>query len=36
LNLQPPRFPIASKGEESLNIESFEDRVAHFDTKNPM
>jgi hypothetical protein len=31
LNLQPPRSPIASEGEESLDIESFEERVARFD-----
>jgi hypothetical protein len=31
LNLQPPSSPIASKGEKSLDIESFEERVAHFD-----
>jgi hypothetical protein len=36
LNLEPPRSPIASKGEESPDIESFEERVAHFDSKNPM
>jgi hypothetical protein len=31
LNLQPPHSPIASEGEESLKIESFEERIAHFD-----
>jgi hypothetical protein len=31
LNLQPPSFPIAFEGEEILEIESFEERVAHFD-----
>jgi hypothetical protein len=31
LNLQPPSSPIASKGEESLEIESFEERIARFD-----
>jgi hypothetical protein len=31
LNLQPPRFPIASEGEESPYIKSFEERIAHFD-----
>jgi hypothetical protein len=31
LNLQPPSSPIASKGEESPEIESFEERIAHFD-----
>jgi hypothetical protein len=30
LNLQPPSFPIAFEGEESLKIESFEERIAHF------
>jgi hypothetical protein len=36
LNLQPPRSPIASEGEESLDIESFEERIAHFDEETPM
>jgi hypothetical protein len=31
LNLQPPGFPIASKGEESPEIESFEERITRFD-----
>jgi hypothetical protein len=31
LNLQPPHSPIASEGEESLKIESFEERIAHLD-----
>jgi hypothetical protein len=31
LNLQPPSSPIASEGEENLEIESFEERIAHFD-----
>jgi hypothetical protein len=31
LNLQPPSSPIASEGEESLQIESFEERIACFD-----
>jgi hypothetical protein len=31
LNLQPPRSPIASEGEESPEIESFEERFARFD-----
>jgi hypothetical protein len=31
LNLQPPRSPIASKGEPSPNIESFKKRIAQFD-----
>jgi hypothetical protein len=36
LDLQPPRSPIASKGEESSNTESFEERVTRFDSKNLM
>jgi hypothetical protein len=31
LNLQPPSSPITSEGEESLKIESFEERIARFD-----
>jgi hypothetical protein len=31
LNLQPPSSSIASEGEESRDIESFEERIAHFD-----
>jgi hypothetical protein len=31
LNLQPPSSPIAFEGEESLEIESFEERIARFD-----
>jgi hypothetical protein len=31
LNLQPPSSPIASEGEKSPDIESFEERVACFD-----
>jgi hypothetical protein len=31
LNLQPPSSPIASEGEENPKIESFEERIAHFD-----
>jgi hypothetical protein len=31
LNLQPPSYPIASDGEESPEIESFEERIARFD-----
>jgi hypothetical protein len=34
LNLQPPSSPIASEGEESPKIESFEERIAHFDERN--
>jgi hypothetical protein len=36
LNLQPPRSPIASEGEENLELESFEERIAHFDIETPM
>jgi hypothetical protein len=36
LNLQPPRSPIASEGEESPEMESFEERVARFEVENPM
>jgi hypothetical protein len=36
LNLQPPRSPIASEGEESPDIESFEERLAHFDDETPV
>jgi hypothetical protein len=31
VNLQPPHSPIASEGEESPDIKSFEERIAHFD-----
>jgi hypothetical protein len=31
LNLQPPSSPIAFEGEESPEIETFEERIAHFD-----
>jgi hypothetical protein len=31
LNLQPPSSPIASEGEESPKIKSFEERIARFD-----
>jgi hypothetical protein len=31
MNLQPPSSPIASEGEESLKIESFEERIAQFE-----
>jgi hypothetical protein len=31
LNLQPPSSPIASEGEESPKIESFEEMIARFD-----
>jgi hypothetical protein len=36
LNLEPPRSPIASEGEESLEIESFEERIARFDVETPV
>jgi hypothetical protein len=36
LNLQPPRSRIASGGEESMDIESFKERIAHFDVETPM
>jgi hypothetical protein len=36
LNLQPPSSPIASKGEESPEIESFEERIARFDEETPV
>jgi AraC-like DNA-binding protein len=36
LNLQPPSSPIAFKGGESLEIESFEERIARFDEETPM
>jgi hypothetical protein len=36
LNLQPPRSPIASEGEESPKIESFEERIALFDVETPV
>jgi hypothetical protein len=36
LKLQPPNSPIASEGEESLKIESFEERIARFDEETPV
>jgi hypothetical protein len=36
LNLQPPSSPIVSEGEESSEIESFEERIARFDEKTLM
>jgi hypothetical protein len=36
LNLQPPSSPIASEDEESLEIESFEEMIAHFDEETPV
>jgi hypothetical protein len=36
LNLQPPHSPIASEGEESLDTESFEERLTRFDVETPV
>jgi hypothetical protein len=36
LNLHHPSSLIASEGEESPDIESFEERVAHFDEEVPV
>jgi hypothetical protein len=36
LNLQPLSSPIAFEGEESPEIESFEERMARFDEETPM
>jgi hypothetical protein len=36
LNLQPPSSHIASEGEESPEIESFEERIARFEDKTPV
>jgi hypothetical protein len=36
LNWQPPSSPIASKGEESTKIESFEEKIARFDKETPV
>jgi hypothetical protein len=36
LNLQPPSSPIASEGEETLKIESFEERIARFEDETPV
>jgi hypothetical protein len=36
LNLQPPRSPIASEGEESPKIESFEAKIAQFNEETPV
>jgi hypothetical protein len=36
LSLQPPCSPIASKGEESLEIKSFEERMSRFDEETPV
>jgi hypothetical protein len=32
--LQPPRSPIASEGEESPEIESFEERLTRYEAEN--
>jgi hypothetical protein len=34
--MHPPSFPIASEGEEGPKIESFEERIAHFDEEMPV
>jgi hypothetical protein len=36
LNLQPPSSPIASEGEESLEIESLKEMTARFDEETPV
>jgi hypothetical protein len=36
LNLQPPSSPIASEGEESPKIKSFEERIARFKDETPV
>jgi hypothetical protein len=36
LDLQPPHSPIAYEGEESLDIETFEERITHFDEDTSM
>jgi hypothetical protein len=36
LNMQPPSSSIASEGEVSLEIESFEERIAHFNNETPV
>jgi hypothetical protein len=36
LNMQPPSSPIAFEGEESSEIESFEERIARFDEETPV
>jgi hypothetical protein len=36
LDLQPPSSPIASEGEESPEIESFEERIARLDEETPV
>jgi hypothetical protein len=34
--LQPPHSPIDSEREENTEIESFEERIAHFDIETPV
>jgi hypothetical protein len=36
LDLQPSSSPIASEGEESPEIESFEETIACFDEETPI
>jgi hypothetical protein len=36
LKLQPPSSPIASEGEESSKIESFEEMIARFNKETPI
>jgi hypothetical protein len=36
LNLQPPSSLIASEGEENLDIETFEERIARYDEETPV
>jgi hypothetical protein len=36
LNLQPPSSPNAFEGDESPEIESFEERIACFDDETPV
>jgi hypothetical protein len=36
LNLQLPSSPIVFEGEESLEIKTFEERIAHFDEETPV
>jgi hypothetical protein len=36
LNMQPPSSPIICEGEESPEIETFEERIARFDEETPV
>jgi hypothetical protein len=36
LNLHPSRAPIASEGEQSPEIETFEEMIALFEVENPV